>query len=225
MSNIGQAEIAVKLGGANMTDNAASGIAAPVESILTGASVGRDMIVALALKASETKKGGASFKTSVLVDKVRHQVRSRLGLDAKQLVPADVNTVICEVCQAIVTEFNRNLAKRGFEAERASGERNRIKGKEGSEALDKVLTVTHSRPLTLREQITAAHAELNTIHDKLALLDQGMTPNRKPDTRLPEVRQKAKEGMEARAGKLAAVIANAEREIGRIAELARANGV
>lgn len=225
MSNIGQAEVAVKMGGSNATDAAAIGASLPVESILTGAGVDRDLVVSLALKASETKRGGASFKTSVLVDKVRQQIRSRLGLDAKQLVPADVNAVICDVCQAIVREFNLNLAKRGFEAERASAVRNRIKGKEGSEALDKVLTVTHARPLTLREQITAAHAELATIHDKLALLDQGMTPNRKTDTRLPEVRQKAKESMEARAGKLSAVIANSEREIGRVAELARANGL
>lgn len=225
MSAISQAEVAVKMGGANMGASALTGIAAPVESVLTSVTVDRDMVVALALKASETKKGGASFKTAVLVDKVRHQVRSRLGLDAKQLVPADVNTVICEVCHAIVTEFNLALAKRGFVQERASGERNRVKGKEGEETLDRVLTVTHAKALTFAEQVNAAKLELASIADKLDKMDRGLNASGKPDTRLPEAIVTAREGLEIRRTKLDAVIANAKREIGRIAELARANGV
>lgn len=210
--------------GANMSGQAGQGAATVVESILT-ASIDRELVVALALKASETKRGGATFKTAVLADKVRAQIRSRLGLGAKELVPSEVNAIIGEVCAAIVTEFNAALARRGFVQERASNERNRIKGKEGEESLDRVLSVTHCKGLTWAEQIRVARLELASIADKLDKHERGLTPNGKPDNRDAEKREAALLGLETRRGKLDAVIANCEREIGRIAELARANGV
>lgn len=224
-ATIGQAEVAVKMGGKSMTDNAAQGVATPAESVLTGAGIDRETVVALALKASETKRGGAVFKSAVLADKVRAQVRSRLGLDAKALVPVEVNKLIGEVCAVIATEFNAALAKRGFEQERASAVRNRIRGKAGEETLDQTVTVQHAKDYTWTEQICLAKGELDTVLDKLALWEQGMTPNRKPDTRLADVRERAREGFEARAAKLRAVIAHAEIELERIAGKARAEGL
>lgn len=224
-ATISQAEVAVQLGGKSMTDHAAAGVSLPAESSLTGAGIDRETVVAMALKASETKRGGAVFKAAVLVDKVRAQVRSRLGLGKSELVPVAVNTIICDVCAAIVVEFNAALAKRGFVAERASSERNRVRGKEGEETLDRVVTVTHAKGLTFAEQRNAARLELASIADKLDKHERGQTPNGKPDTRPDEKRAIALAGLLTRKERLEAVVANAERELARIAELAKANGL
>lgn len=210
--------------GANMSANATAGVATPAESKST-APVDREAIVALAMKHAATKKGGMSFKTGVLKDKVRAEVRSRLGLDRGALVPADVNDVICDVCDAVVNEFNAMLARQGFTAERSSGERRRVKGGEGEESLDLVRTVTHAKPLTLAEQRQHAKLELAGLADKLDKWERGQLPNGNPDNRDAELRTKALNGMLARKARLEAVVSNAKRELSRIETLAKANGL
>lgn len=208
-----------------MNEQAAQGAAQVAESRLTGAEIDRETVIALALKASETKKGGAVFKASALKDKVRAQVRSRLGLERSQLVPAEVNALICDVCDAIVPAFNADLAKRGFVAERASGERLRVRGKEGEERIDRTITVLHAQDRTLAEQVADARMELARIADLLDKWERGLAPNGKPDNRDNETRDLAKARLLDRAALFERAKANAERELSRIAELARVNGI
>ena len=226
-ATISQAEVAEKLGGRQMTDNAAAGVSLPAESVLTGAGIDRELVASLALKHATTPKGGMKFKPKVLADKVRAEVRSRLGLDAKALVPAEVNAVICDVCARIVDIFNADLAKRGFSVERASAERSRVRGRDDEMRLDRIITVTHAKALTWKDQREQAKLDLgdmskvgNESHPPLYgmamvihKLDKGQRPDGSRDTLTEEKRAERRARLIAQAERLQQVIANAKEAI------------
>lgn len=150
----GQAEVAGKLAGANMSAQAASGIYTE-----TGA-IDELKLRAIVLAYAKLKSGGYKFTQSALVDATRAKVRSLLALGTSVRVPDNVNAAIIAEAKRAVASFNEDLASRGFTAIGASKERVVIASVSGLKEVATRVTQTFQRSHTLREQVTLAGHEI-----------------------------------------------------------------
>ncbi len=161
-ATIGQAEVVVKLGGANMSTQASSGIYTDAGEVDTL------KLRAIVLAHAKLKSGGFKFTQSALVDATRAKVRSLLALGATVRVPDDINAAIITEAKRCVASFNEDLASRGYVAIGASKERVVIAAVSGLKEVATRVTQTFQRSHTLREQVTLAGYEMMRLKREIA---------------------------------------------------------
>ena len=170
----GQAEVALALGGANMSKQAGGGLC----EIDGSPSV--PMIRAIILRISQTKSGGYVFTRSKLWDAARAECRSRLGLDKFARVPEAMDAIIGEEAARAASSWAADAEKRGFTPRRVGAEKTGIASSAGVKNVVTSYLVRWQRDHTLREQATLARQELMAVRREITFHEAGKDKAGKP---------------------------------------------
>jgi hypothetical protein len=206
-SPTGQADVAIALGGANMSKQAGGGLC----EIDGSPSV--PMIRAIILRISQTKSGGYVFTRSKLWDAARAEVRSRLGLDKFARVPEAVDKVIGEEAARAASSWADDARKRGFTERRVGAEKTGIASNAGVKSVVTSYLVRWQRDHTLREQATLARQELMAVRRELTFHEAGKDKSGKPYVKSDELIAKRGEGLTKREARWAGMLSEVEERI------------
>jgi len=180
-TQIGQAEVALKLSGANMSAQAGQGI------VSADGTVDKLAVRAILLNIAKTKAGGMTFSRSKLTEALFAQVRSRMTLEVDAILPKEVRFQLIGEVKRVSESWGEHVASLGYVMTRASKEKAVLVSGDNAR-IARHITTTLQKELTLSEQIGDARLKIAALETVIGKLDSDQTASGKP-MRLDDARK------------------------------------
>ena len=172
-STIGQSEVVIALGGANMSTQAGTGI------VSADGKVDMLAVRAILLRVAKTKAGGMSFSRTKLTEAVFAEVRSRMSLETDAVLPADVRFQLIGEVKRVASSWGEHVASLGYVMHRASKEKAVLVAGDNARVA-RHITATYQKELSLSEQIGDSRLKIAATEAIIAKLDADQTASGKP---------------------------------------------